>query len=359
MKLLPHSLLALAFTASLTAVPVEITPEDLSGAQQPQVAIGAHGEIHVVFGREGTVYHTVSIDEATTFRAPLEIAKLSDLALGMHRGPRVAVAGDRLVVTASSRGIGDLLVWTSADGGATWAWPVTVNSANEAAREGLHDLAASGQRVAVAWLDQRGADTELWAALSKDGGATWQPDARLYRSPDGSICQCCAPSLAFGPHGELAAMWRNSLGGSRDLYLALSKDGGRTFADAAKLGTGTWKLNACPMDGGGLAFLRDATAAPITVWRRESKLFLALPGEPEKELGEGKDAALATTAHGPVTAWRSKDGLMVQLPGAFPRMLDAHGAAPSLAASSDGDFAVIVWESGEDAQRVLKAEIVR
>jgi len=359
MKLLQYILLALAFTASLTATPVEITPADLRGAQQPQAAIGAQGEIHVVLGREGKVYHTVSTDEARTFRAPMAIATLSDLALGMHRGPRVAVAGDRLIVTASSRGIGDLLAWTSADGGETWAWPATLNSADEAAREGLQALAASGQRVAVAWLDQRDSNTELWAALSEDGGATWQRDARLYRSPDGSICQCCAPSLAFGPHGELAAMWRNSIGGARDLYLALSRDGGRTFAEAAKLGTGTWKTEACPIDGGGLAFLRDATAAPVTVWRRESKLFLASPGEPERDLGEGKDASLATTAHGPVTAWRSKDGLMLQLPGAFPRLLDAQGAAPCLAASPDGDFAVIVWESGEGAERVLKAEIVR
>jgi len=43
----------------------------------------------------------------------------------------------------------------------------------EAAREGLHALAASGPRVAVAWLDLRGSGTELWAALSENGGATW------------------------------------------------------------------------------------------------------------------------------------------------------------------------------------------
>ena len=352
-------LLASAAVSMASAAPVEITPPDLRGAQQPQAAVGARGEIHVVFGREGAIFHSVSTDEARTFRAPVKIGALPKLALGMHRGPRLAVAGERLVVTAISHEVGDLVAWTSADGGATWAAPVTVNTAPKAAREGLHALAASGPRVAVAWLDLRGSGTELWAAFSEDSGATWQPDARLYQSPDGSICQCCAPSLAFGPHGELAAMWRNSLGSARDLYLALSRDGGRIFAPAAKLGTGTWKLNACPMDGGGLAFLRDATAAPMTVWRRDSQLFLARPGEPEKSVGEGKDAALATTARGPVAAWRSKAGLMLQLPAAAPRLLDAQGAAPSLAAAPDGRFAVIVWESGEGAQRMLEAETAR
>ena len=361
MKLLPHILLALACTAALAAAPVEIIPPDLRGAQQPQAAVGARGEIHVVFGREGTVYHTVSTDEARTFRAPVKIATLPKLALGMHRGPRVAVTSERVIVTAISheQKYGDMVVWTSTDGGAAWSLPQAVNTVPQSAREGLHALAASGPRVAVAWLDLRGSGTELWAAVSENGGETWQPDARVYQSPDGSICQCCAPSLAFGPHGELAAMWRNSLGSARDLYLALSRDGGRTFAPAAKLGTGTWKLNACPMDGGGLAFLRDATAAPMTVWRRDSQLFLARTGEPEKSMGEGKDAALATTARGPVTAWRSKAGLMLQLPAAAPRLLDAQGAAPSLAAAPDGRFAVIVWESGEGAQRVLKAEVAR
>jgi len=359
LKFLPHILLAFAFTTSLAAAPMEITPPDFRGAQQPQAAVGGRGEIHVVFGREGAILHTVSVDAAQTFRAPVEIATLPKLALGMHRGPRLAVAGDRLIVTAISHEAGDLIAWTSADGGATWTAPVTVNTAPKAAREGLHALAASGPRVAVTWLDLRGSGTELWAALSEDGGATWKPDARLYQSPDGSICQCCAPSLVFGPRGELAAMWRNSLGGARDLYSALSRDGGRTFDPAAKLGTGTWKLNACPMDGGGIAFLRDATAAPVTVWRRDSQLFLARPGEPEKSVGEGKDAALATIARGPVLAWRNKAGLMLQLPGAAPRLLDAQGAAPSLAAAPDGRFAVIVWESGDAAQRVLNAEIVR
>ena len=359
MKLVPRILLAVALTASLAAAPVEITPPDLRGGQQPQTAIGGRGEVHVVFGREGAIYHTVSTDEARTFRAPVKIGALPKLALGMHRGPRVAVAGDRLIVTAISHEAGDLVAWTSADGGATWAAPATVNTAPKSAREGLHALAASGPRVAVAWLDLRGAGTELWAALSDDGGATWQPDARLYQSPDGRICQCCAPALAFGPRGELAALWRNSLGGARDLYTALSRDGGRTFAPAVKLGTGTWKLNACPMDGGAIAFARDADPAPLTVWRREATLYRARPGAPEEMLGEGRDAALATTARGPVIAWQSKAGLMLQLPGTAPRLLDAEGAAAGLASAPDGRFTVIVWESRAAGQRVLKAEIAR
>ncbi len=352
--------LVLLSLAHALAAPVEITPPGFSGAQQPQVAVGAKGEIHVVFGqKDGAIFHTISTDEARTFRAPVKIGALPKLALGMHRGPRIAVTSGRVIVSAISHEGGELLAWTSTDRGVSWTGPATVNTAPKSAREGLHAMAGSGERVAVAWLDLRNGGTELWGALSKDGGASWEKDARIYQSPDGSICQCCAPSLAFSPRGELAAMWRNALGGSRDLYLALSRDGGGTFAPAEKLGTGTWKLNACPMDGGGLAFAREGPGAPITVWRREATLHLARPREPEKTVGEGKDAALTTTAHGPVLAWLGKAGLMLQLPVTAPRLLDPQGAAPSLATSPDGRFTVIVWESGDGEKRTLKAEIAR
>ena len=342
------------------AAPVEIVPPGFSGALQPQVAVGAKGEIHVVFGqKDGGIFHTISTDGARTFRAPVKIGALSKLALGMHRGPRVAVTNDRVVVAAISHEDGEVVVWSSADGGVTWNLPLAVSTVPKSGREGLLALAASGPRAAVAWLDLRGRGTELWMALSADGGNTWQPDTRLYQSPDGSICQCCAPSLAFGRQGELAAMWRNALGGARDLFTALSRDGGQTFAPAEKLGTGTWKLNACPMDGGGITFPRGEPGKPFTIWRRDATLNLARPGAPEEALGEGRDAAVAATPRGPVIAWQSKAGLVVRRPGETARVLDAKGSAASAAAAPDGRFTVIVWESGSKDAPVLKAEILR
>ena len=351
----------IAFAASLSAAPVEILPTEQRAAQQPQVAVGAKGEIHVVFGqKDGAIYHTVSVDEARTFRAPVKIGALPKLALGMHRGPRLAVAGERVVVTAISHEGGDLLAWTSTDRGATWTGPATLNTAPKSAREGLHAMAGSGERVAVAWLDLRNSGTELWGALSKNGGASWEPDARIYQSPDGSVCQCCAPSLAFGPRGELAAMWRNALGGARDLYAALSRDGGQTFGAAEKLGAGTWKLNACPMDGGGIVFPRASdTGKPLTIWRREGTLYLASPGADEEMLGEGRDAILASTNRGVLMAWQNKSGLHVDAFREPHRILDAKGSAASAAAAPDGRFTVIVWESGSKEAPVLKAEILR
>ena len=350
----------LAIPASLGAAPFEILPRDFGGGMQPQAAVAAGGEIHVVFGqKDGAIFHTLSTDGTRAFRQPVKVGTLPKLALGMHRGPRIAVADGRVIVTAISHENGDLFAWTSADHGQTWAGPARINAAQKSAREGLHAMASSGQRVAVAWLDLRNGSTELWVAISKDGGASWERDAQIYRSPDGSICQCCAPSLTFGPRGELAAMWRNALGGARDVYTILSPDGGPTFGPPEKLGNGTWTLNACPMDGGSLAFLRTETGKPFTVWRRDKTLYRARPGAPEEPIGEGRDAAVAGITAGPVYTWVGKEGLVLQHPGEAPTLLDPQGSGQSMASAPDESFAVIVWESGNREAPVLKAEIVR
>lgn len=67
----------------------------------------------------------------------------------------------------------------------------------------------------------------------------------LGRSADEALVQRPA-----SPEGEIAVMFRNAIEGARDLYLTRSHDGGRMFEPAARLGSGTRKLEACPMDAG-------------------------------------------------------------------------------------------------------------
>lgn len=89
----------------------------------------------------------------------------------------------------------------------------------------------------------------LWAKFSLDGGRAWSEDRLVYAAPDGPICQCCAPSVAFAPDGRIGILWRNLVQGARDLYATETTDG-LHFSPARKLGQGTWMLNGCPMDGG-------------------------------------------------------------------------------------------------------------
>ncbi len=99
-------------------------------------------------------------------------------------------------------------------------------------------------------------------------------------------------------------MFRNFLNGNRDLYLIKSYDRGNTFGQAQKLGNGNWKLDGCPMDGGGLAI--NENKVPQTVWRREGEIYTAAPGEPEKEIGAGRNCSIETINNKNVFTWTEK-----------------------------------------------------
>src|ERR1039458_5319020 len=126
------------------------------------------------------------------------------MLLGRHRGPRVAISGNAIVVSAIASDPGDLLVWRSTDGGLSWSHPMQVNDTPRAAREGLHALVADAEgHMAAAWLDDRsGTGKRLYGAFSNDAGISWSRNVLLYQSPDGTICQCCDPSLAVMGRSE-------------------------------------------------------------------------------------------------------------------------------------------------------------
>src|SRR5687767_2274105 len=208
---------------------VNVTPPGvLMDAREPQVAVASSGKVFVTYGAGNAVYCSTSSDSGRTYGPPIKVAEAGVLSLGMRRGPRIAVAGDSVVITAiygrQGRGRdGDLLAWRSSDNGKSWRGPVMVTDSPGAAREGLHGMAGSNDgSVACAWLDLRNGKTELFSSVSRDGGTTWRSNKLIYKSPDGSVCECCHPSVAYDTKGTLYVMWRNSLAGSRDMYLCRS-----------------------------------------------------------------------------------------------------------------------------------------
>ncbi len=324
------------------------------------IAVGS--SIALTFGAGNAVYFSESKDAAKTFSMPVKVAESDSLMLTRHRGPRIASAGKTLVITAvmgkplpaglhvpaKSQG-GDLISWTSRDGGKTWSDGVVVNDVAGAANEGLHALAANSRgHVFAAWLDKRDArGTKLYGGLSTDGGTSWHRNVLIYESPDGTICQCCHPSVAIDENGSILAMWRNVLAGSRDLYMARSIDGA-AFSTAEKIGNGTWKLNACPMDGGGLAFSGGRVA---TVWRREHDIFLAQPGGSESKIGTGMDVAIAADNGKVFSIWSSPSGIQMWNAGQTST-ISAHGAFPTLVILP-GSRPVAAWE--EDGQIIVRS----
>jgi hypothetical protein len=144
------------------------------------------------------------------------------------------------------------------------------------------------------WLDIRHKEKNniCFSALSGNAG-NWTKNKLIYISPDEHVCECCKPSVAVNG-ANVAVMYRNWLHSSRDLYLLTSADAGKTFGKATKLGVGTWKLNACPMDGGGLAV--DENGTVHTAWRREGDVYYCKPNGNEIKLAQGRSCGIAIDA---------------------------------------------------------------
>lgn len=319
---------------------------------------GQHGKPDQRPDRAGELFVMSSDDGGATFAPAIKVARIPNLMLGMRRGPRIAVHGDQLTVTVVAN---ELLALTSSDGGKTWSEPVTINEVPTSAREGLHDLAGSTDgQLFVTWLDLRNGRTELWGASSADGGRTWGKNERIYSSPDKSICECCHPSAIFDVEGNLAVMWRNSIGGSRDMWMTTRPKGAKQFTTARKLGKGTWKLNACPMDGGALVAFGGGKFG--AVWQRAGEVFLTR-GDSDDEMlvGKGRQPVGAARGTEPLVLWQQGTDLLVSAkPGKVGPTKHAELVRfPALVALPDGNGAVLAYEQGAAKEKQTRIVIER
>ncbi|MGV3484857.1 MAG: sialidase family protein [Planctomycetaceae bacterium] len=321
--------------------------------RQPQVCVDHSGTAHLAFGSGSSVFYCQSLDAGQSYSPARKAFSVANMSLGMRRGPRVAKSANSIVITAiggkEGKGRdGDLQAWRSADEGASWQGPVQVNDVNGSAREGLHAMAAGPDGAIICvWLDLRSKRTEIYASTSTDGGLKWSGNALVYRSPAGSVCECCHPSVVIDAEA-VHVMFRNSIGGNRDMYLATSGDKGKTFGPARQLGVDHWSLFACPMDGGMLVVDGDGKA--FTAWRRGGELFFTSDDSHlEQPLGLGEQPWIANTPDGITAVWtegRLGELRIRNLSKPAARTLYSVARDPVIASSPDGGAPVIVcWES--------------
>jgi hypothetical protein len=327
--------------------------ETVLPCRQPQLS-RTPDAVYVACGTPTAILVARSVDGGRRFDEPARIGITGHLSLGNHRGPRIAASGNEVAVTAivgalGSGKDGDLLAWSSEDGGRRWSAPVVVNDVPASAREGLHAMTRNHSTVTAAWLDLRNKGTSLAVGTSTDGGRTWGQDVIAYRAPSGGICECCHPSLATDGSQRVVTMFRNSVGGNRDMYVIGSGDG-RTWTPARKLGRESWTLAACPMDGGDIRY--DSRGNAVAVWRRGQTIFLTSLDDDaalsvERRIGDGVNAALAVTAAGPAVAWNGSDGLQLVRGNGLPVLVDSRGRFASLVAH--GQTVVVAFERGEES----------
>lgn len=341
MLLRPLYILAVLYIAAAT-LPAHAETQ-IPGAAQPQLAATADGQIFLAYGQGRDVFVASSSDGGGTFTPAVKVATLPKLMLGMRRGPRIVAEGQRVTITVIAH---ELLAVSSKDSGKTWGQPVVINDVPASAREGLHDLAGTPGELFVTWLDLRNGMTELWGAISSDGGETWAKNQRVYKSPGKSICECCHPTARYDTGGNLAIMWRNSINGSRDMWMAIRARGEAKFAEARKLGEGTWTLNACPMDGGRIVPLEGGKFG--AVFQRAGEVFAVLREGPEVSLGRGKQPVAVAGSDHAFVVWQNGADLFSNRAtgGAAPTKCATDGRFPSLLALPNGKGTLLAYECG-------------
>ncbi len=120
--------------------------------------------------------------------------------------------------------------------------------------------------VLVTWIDGREGrpDPATWVARVVEQGTRVEG----IRKVDDGTCVCCRVDAVTGPADTVALTWRRVFPGDiRDMVMAVSRDGGRSFGDPTLVSADHWKINACPHRGGAIGL--DARGRVYESWYTE------------------------------------------------------------------------------------------
>jgi hypothetical protein len=136
----------------------------------------------------------------------------------------------------------------------------------------MHSLAiAPDGSIYVSWLDERNnapvsaekgkmnhqhgeANRELFLAYSRDGGKTFSTNRQIAKD----VCPCCKTSLAISLDARVFVSWRQVLPGNlRHIAVASSSDHGQTFSAPVIVSDDRWMLAGCPVSGPSLSISKD------------------------------------------------------------------------------------------------------
>ncbi len=324
----------------LLIIPFELTAADIQG-QQPNVAIDTKGTIRLAYGKGEKIYCITSANNGATFSNPVLVGQITGMHLGHTRGPQIASSKNYSLITAIDKQ-GTIHSFKLNHLNKTWAKSANVNDKIGSAVEGLMALTADKDDSFYAtWLDIRSEKkNNIFFSSISGKSSKWSENLMVYKSPDGHVCECCKPNISYN-NNKLVIGFRNWLMGSRDIYYTISTDKGKTFANPKKSGTGTWRLNACPMDGGGMAISESGITS--TAWRRTSDIYYWSEGKPEQRLGSGRDVSMGQSKAKTVVAWQDQGKIKVMDLSKEALTEVGTGISPRVYTLANGRI-ICVWE---------------
>jgi hypothetical protein len=316
----------------------------------PALAATADGGVLAVWGVAGSATGPGHAGHGGPTGARVQLARLGPGAWGpvavhadgpalegLHHSPLIAVApgGEVYVQWSSARDkpesvlfASDLRLSRSLDGGRTFDTHLRVNE-DRVISHSFDGLAVLADGTAVSsWIDAREGPQKdaTWVARVTERGTRVASVARL----DGDTCVCCRVAVArLGPDA-VGVLWRKVFTGDvRDMVMAVSRDGGKTFGAPARVHDDGWVINACPHRGGQVG--ADGRGRLVTAWYTEGR--------------KGVPAVLVAV---------SADGARFSAPQRLNASRSTVPDAVRLAVSPDG-AALAVWEESTAVRRRVVA----
>ena len=274
--------------------PVRVSSAETEAAE-PAIAASADGSAYVAWvnhapdGRADVMVSRFSAD-GKTLGSAVRVNSMPGIAKAWRGDPpTIAVARDHTVFVgwtarrdSEASHDTDIYLSSSRDAGQTFGAPVKVNDDNRPAVHGMHSLAvADDGRIYMAWLDERNikpmvmkdakmkassrghhmeTNRELFVASSADGGRTFTANQRVATN----ACPCCKTALATSSDGRLYVGWRQVLPGDlRHIAVASSPDHGKSFSAPVIVSDDQWVLAGCPVSGPTLSVNRNGTLSVL------------------------------------------------------------------------------------------------
>lgn len=277
--------------------------------RQPNVGIDTKGVLRMVYGDGEKIYCITSTNNGNNFSNPVLVGEIDDMHLGHTRGPQIASSKNYTLISAIDKA-GTVHSYRLSHQSGKWDKLGSINDSKGSAVEGLMAVAADKEdNFYAVWLDIRvGKKNNIFFSTVNGKSTSWSKNLMVYKSPEGNVCECCKPNISAN-NGRLVIGFRNWLMGSRDIYYAVSTNKGKTFTDPEKSGTGTWRLNACPMDGGGLAI--NESGVTSTAWRRNNEVYYWAENQQEQKLGTGRDVSMTQSKNNTFVSWQDKNIIKV------------------------------------------------
>ena len=258
--------------------PVQISAPGVDAAE-PVTAAAPDGSFYVAWVNHDAKQADVIIanfsGKGEMRGSPVRVNRQAGVATAWRGDqPSLAVAGDGSVyvvwtarVDAAGKHGTDLYLSVSNDRAQSFATEVKINDDKIPGAHGMHSLAvAKDGRIYVSWLDERNiqvtkpstkgeghhmeSNRDLFLAHSTDGGRTFSANRKVASD----ACPCCKTALAVAADGTLYAGWRQVLPGNfRHIAVTTSTDAGASFSSPVIVSDDRWMLQGCPVSGPSLS----------------------------------------------------------------------------------------------------------